>query len=65
MKLRMRHTAPAVIVAVALGAGSALLATSVGGSAKGARPPLARPRTASRPSWERWPDESETRCDRD
>jgi hypothetical protein len=42
MKLRMRHTPPPVIVAVALGAGSALLATSVGGSAKGARPPLAR-----------------------
>jgi hypothetical protein len=41
MKFRMRHTAPAVIVAVALGAGSALLATSAGGGAVDAKPSLA------------------------
>ena len=40
MKLRIRHTAPVVIVAVALGAGSALLATSAGGSATDVKPPL-------------------------
>jgi hypothetical protein len=46
MKLRMRHTAPAVIVAVALGAGSALLATSAGGGATDAKPSLATVATA-------------------
>ena len=47
MKLRIRHTAPVVIVAVALGAGTALLATNAGGGAKDAHAPGARSRTAS------------------
>ena len=41
MNLRMRHTAPAVIVAVALGAASTLLVASTGGSAADAKPSLA------------------------
>ena len=41
MKLRIRSTAPVVIVAVALGAGSALLATNAGGGATDAKPSVA------------------------
>ena len=39
MKVRMRHTVPVVIVAVALGTSSALLAASTGGGAKDTEPP--------------------------
>jgi hypothetical protein len=39
MKVRMKHTVPVVIVAVALGTSGALLGASTGGGAKDLRPP--------------------------
>jgi hypothetical protein len=39
MKLRMRHTVPVVLVAVALGASSTLLVASTGSGGKDTKPP--------------------------